>query len=141
MTADVPAWALALLREARVARLGTADAGARPLVVPVCFVFDGGHVYTAIDAKPKRTRELRRLRNIAQNRRVALLVDQWDEDWSRLMWVIVEGHAEILTAGPERAQALDLLLAKYPQYRAMDLTATAGPAIRIAPEHVLAWRP
>jgi PPOX class probable F420-dependent enzyme len=141
VTADVPAWALAFLREARVARLGTADAAARPLVVPVCFAFDGHHVYTAVDAKPKRTRELRRLRNIAENRRVSLLVDQWDEDWTRLRWVIVEGQADVLTAGPERERALELLLAKYPQYRAMDLPASAGAAIRIAPEHVLAWRP
>lgn len=140
MTVDVPAWALELLREARVARLGTADAGGRPLVVPVCFAFDGRQLYTAIDAKPKRTRELRRLKNIAANPRVSLLVDRWDEDWTQLMWVIVEGQADVLTTGPERARALDLLLTKYPQYRAMDLGHTAGPAIRIALDHVRAWR-
>jgi PPOX class probable F420-dependent enzyme len=138
--ADVPDWALALLREARVARLGTADRGARPLVIPVCFAFDGRHVYTAIDAKPKRNRELRRLRNIAENPRSSLVVDHWDEDWTRLMWVLVEGRAEIITEGAERVRALELLLAKYPQYRDMDLARTAGPAIRIAPEHVRWWR-
>ena len=140
MTVDVPDWALALLREARVARLGTADASARPLVVPVCFAFDGTAIYTAVDAKPKRTRELRRLRNIADNPHVCLIVDHWDEDWTRLMWVIVEGPAEIVTEAEERVRALELLLAKYPQYRAMDLGRTAGPAIRLAPEHVRWWR-
>lgn len=140
MSADVPAWALELLREARVARLGTAEAGAQPLVVPVCFAFDGCQVYTAIDAKPKRTRELRRLRNIAENPRVSLLVDRWDEDWTRLAWVIVEGRAEILTGGTDHGRAVELLLTKYPQYRAMGLERDAGPVIRIAPGRILHWR-
>ncbi len=85
MTADAPAWALALLRDARVGRLATADATGQPLVVPVCYALDadGRHLYSAIDAKPKRTRQLRRLRNIAANPRVSLVVDEYDEDWSR----------------------------------------------------------
>ena len=84
-----PAWALALLRDARVGRLATADAAGRPLVVPVCYVFDGARCYSAVDAKPKRTRELRRLKNISANPHVSLVVDVWDEDWSKLCWLIV----------------------------------------------------
>src|SRR2546426_974484 len=72
---EAPAWALALLRDARVGRLATADATGQPLVVPVCYVFDGTRCYSAVDAKPKRTRELRRLKNIAANPHVSLVVD------------------------------------------------------------------
>ena len=73
--AGAPAWALAFLRDARVGRLATADASARPLVVPICYVFDGARCYSVVDAKPKRARDLRRLRNIAANPRAALVAD------------------------------------------------------------------
>ena len=135
-----PAWALEFLRDARVGRLATADAGGRPLVVPVCYVFDGAHLYSAVDAKPKRTRHLRRLRNVAENPHVSLVVDAWNEDWSRLRWVIVEGTADVLEAGDEFARAIDLLRAKYPQYHAMGLARESGAAVRITPARVLAWR-
>ena len=142
MTTDAPAWALALLREARVGRLATADAAGRPLVVPVCYALDGGgqRLYSAIDAKPKRTRQLRRLRNIRENPHVSLVVDQYDEDWTRLCYVIVEGRAEIVEAGPVRERAIDLLLEKYPQYLALGLAADRGPVIAIAVERIVAWR-
>lgn len=139
MTPPAPAWALAFLREARVGRLATADAAGRPLVVPVCFAVDGEALYSAVDDKPKRTRELRRLRNITDNPHVALVVDEWDEDWSRLRWVIVEGRADILRAGAVFSRALELLGGKYPQYRAMDLR-TDGTVIRVQSERILAWR-
>ena len=138
---SAPAWALALLRDARVGRLATADAAGRPLVVPVCYAFDGVRCYSAVDAKPKRTRNLRRLRNIAENPHVSLVVDEWDEDWSRLRWVIVEGRTEVLTAGAGFTRAIDLLLAKYPQYRALPLERTEGAVIEIAPERILTWKP
>ena len=138
--ATAPAWALALLRDARVGRLATADASGRPLVVPVCYAFDGARCYSAVDAKPKRTRNLRRLRNIAENPHVSLVVDEWDEDWSRLRWVIVEGRTEVLTAGAGFTRAIDLLLAKYPQYRAMGLDRTEGAVIRLEANRVRAWR-
>ena len=137
---DAPAWALALLRDARVGRLATADAAGRPLVVPVCYVFDGARIYSAVDAKPKRTRELRRLKNIAANPQVSLVVDVWDEDWSRLCWVIVEGRAEVIERGEEFTRALDLLAAKYPQYRTLALDHTQGALVALPPERVLAWR-
>ena len=142
MTADAPAWALALLRDARVGRLATADGAGQPLVVPVCYALDldGHHLYSAIDAKPKRTRQLRRLANIRENPRVSLVVDEYDEDWSRLRYVIVEGEAEIVDAGSRRERAIDLLLEKYPQYLALGLAADRGPVIAIAVERTVAWR-
>jgi PPOX class probable F420-dependent enzyme len=137
---EAPAWALALLRDARVGRLATADAAGRPLVVPVCYVFDGARCYSAVDAKPKRTRQLRRLKNIAANPQASLVVDVWDEDWSQLAWVMVEGRADVLTSGAEFTRAIDLLVAKYPQYRAMGLDRTQGAVVTVGPGRVLAWR-
>ena len=134
-----PAWALAFLREARVGRLATADAAGRPLVVPVCFAFDGGALYSAVDDKPKRTRRLRRLRHVEENPHGALVVDEWHEDWSRLRWVIVEGSADVLRAGTDFSRAIELLEAKYPQYGAMDLR-TDGAVLRLRAERILAWR-
>jgi PPOX class probable F420-dependent enzyme len=139
VVAAAPAWARALLRDARVGRLATADAAGRPLVVPVCYVFDGSRCYSAVDAKPKRTRHLRRLDNIAANPHVSLVVDEWDEDWSRLRWVIVEGRAEVLTAGAGFTRAIDLLTAKYPQYRALPLDREGGAVVAITPDRVLHW--
>jgi PPOX class probable F420-dependent enzyme len=137
----LPPAAAELLREGRVARLGTADREGQPLVVPVCYVFDGHACFSAIDAKPKRVapRALRRVRNIADNPRVSLVVDRYDEDWSQLRWVIVQGRADILSEGAERATAVDLLRAKYPQYRAMGLDRDAAIVIRISPERTTYW--
>jgi PPOX class probable F420-dependent enzyme len=140
VTLDTPAWAVELLRAARVGRLATASGDGRPLVIPVCYVFDGTHLYSAVDAKPKRTRDLRRLRNIAENPRVSLVVDEYDEEWTRLRYVIVEGRADVLTDGGEFARAIDLLVAKYPQYRTLGLPRDAGTLIRITPDRFLPWR-
>jgi PPOX class probable F420-dependent enzyme len=140
VTGDVPAWAAEFLTAARVGRLATADREGRPLVVPVCYVFDGAHLYSAVDAKPKRTRELRRLRNIGENPRVSLVVDEYDEDWTRLRYVIVEGHADVLTDGAEFAHAVDLLVSKYAQYRTLGLSRDRGAVVRVTPDRVLAWR-
>jgi PPOX class probable F420-dependent enzyme len=135
-----PAWAVELLRTARVGRLATAAGDGRPLVIPVCYAFDDALVYSAVDAKPKRTRELRRLRNIAENPRVSLVVDEYDEEWTRLRYVVVDGRADLLTGGTEFTRAIDLLVAKYPQYRTLDLPRDAGTVIRITPERLLHWR-
>jgi PPOX class probable F420-dependent enzyme len=140
LTPDAPAWALDLLRQGRVGRLATADAAGRPLVVPVCYAVDGPLLYSAVDAKPKRTRALRRLRNIAENPHVSLVVDRWDEDWTRLAYVIVEGTAGVLEGGDEFARAIDLLRAKYAQYRAMGLDRASGAVVRVDTERLLAWR-
>lgn len=143
MTAGLPPWARALLREGRVGRLATADAAGQPLVVPVCYAVDEGpplRLYTAVDAKPKRTRALRRLRNIAANPRVALVVDHWAEDWRELRWVVVEGRAAVLEGGPEAGGAADLLVARYPQYRTLGLERESATVIRIEPVRIIHWR-
>jgi PPOX class probable F420-dependent enzyme len=142
VSADLPPWAAELLRESRIGRLATADRAGRPLVVPVCYAFDGHACFSAVDAKPKRVpaRMLRRVRNIEANPQASLVVDRYDEDWSRLCWVIVQGRADVLTGGPEGAAALALLRAKYAQYRAMALDAATTPVIRVAAERVMLWR-
>lgn len=139
---ELPAYAAELLYQSRIARLGTADRVGQPLVVPVCYAYNGRACFSAIDAKPKRVaaRQLRRLRNIAENPRVSLTVDRYDEDWSRLCWVIVEGRADVLTAGAERADAVDLLVSKYAQYRAMGLDRDSAMVIRISAERTLFWK-
>jgi PPOX class probable F420-dependent enzyme len=119
----------------RVARLATADAGGAPHVVPVCFALDGGNLYIGIDEKPKRrdARGLKRLRNIAANPAVAVVVDRYAEDWSLLGWVMLRGPASILEAGAaEHAAAQTLLLARYPQLRAMRIDGLPVIALRIA---------
>lgn len=135
-----PPWALDLLRDARVGRLGTADRAGQPLVVPVCYAFDGRACYWPVDDKPKRTRALRRLKNIAENPRVSLVVDQYDEAWDRLRWVIVEGCAEPVTDREELDRASGLLREKYQQYRTMAIGREPGTIVRIVPVRVLSWR-
>lgn len=141
MTAP-PGWALDRLRVARVGRLATADAAGRPLVVPVCYALDdeGRHLYSAVDPKPKRTPNLQRVRNVRANPRAALLVDDYDEDWTRLWWVMVRGPAVVLEEGPEFTAGVDRLVAKYPQYRALGLERERGVLVRVTIERVLAWR-
>src|ERR1700750_1480829 len=90
---------------ARVARLATADAGGVPHLVPIAFVVEGATIYSAVDAKPKRTRALRRLANVRENPAVSLLVDHWDEDdWERLWWVRADGTGRVL--GPDEPHAV-----------------------------------
>ena len=128
-----------LLRTARVAHLATADQQARPHAVPIVFVVADGHLYTPIDEKPKRVdwRELRRVRNIETNGRVSVVVDVWDEDWSRLRYVLLEGTADILTEGAERERAVALLEEKYPQYARMPLGD--APIVRVNVERRAEW--
>ena len=139
--AEAPAWARALLRDARVGRLATADRTGRPLVVPVCFALAGEAIYSAIDAKPKRdpSRPLRRVRNVLDNPQASLVIDEYDEDWTRLRYVIVEGSPTLLPAGDELARAVDALTEKYAQYRAMGLSREPGTMIRLSVEHLVAW--
>ena len=140
MTGTTPAWALEMLAHARVGRLATADSTGQPLVVPVCYVYDGERCYSAVDAKPKRTRDLKRLRNLADNPRVSLAVDHYEEDWRALRYVIVQGRGDVLERGGEFSRAVDLLVAKYPQYRDLSLDRTAGAVVRVRPERILSWR-
>jgi PPOX class probable F420-dependent enzyme len=120
-----------------VAHLATADANGRPHVVPVCFAYVDGGLYIAIDEKPKRSVRLKRLRNIEQNPQVAIVLDRYDENWSRLAWVLVQGPAAVLDGGPEHKRALAELREKYPQYRTMALEER--PIISVTVERVSSW--
>jgi len=120
------------LDAARVAHLATADAAGAPHVVPVCYAVDGATLYITIDEKPKRQDvPLKRLRNIIANPAVAVSVDRWSEDWTRLAWIMLRGHAEILASGEEHDRAQSLLRDRYPQYRRMDLAPLPVIALRI----------
>jgi PPOX class probable F420-dependent enzyme len=102
---------------APVARLATADAAGRPHLVPIVFALVGDTIYSAVDAKPKRTRALRRLANVAANPRVAVLVDHYDDDWSALWWVRADGRGRVLAvAEPEGRVAIARLTQRYAQY-------------------------
>ncbi len=124
------------LAAARVARLATADDAGRPHVVPICFVLSGDTVYFAVDAKPKSGRPLKRLQNIAANSAVSLLVDDYDDDWSRLWWVRADGTARVVGDGAESQTALERLAARYPQYRR---TPPPGPVVAIAIARLSGW--
>jgi PPOX class probable F420-dependent enzyme len=126
------------LASRRVGHLATADARAAPHLVPVCFVVSGGALYITIDQKPKGDfRALKRLRNIIDNPVAAFVADRWDEDWTRLGWVMLRGPAEILADGAEHDRAQALLRWRYPQYQEMELDDLPVIAIRIA--RVTSW--
>jgi PPOX class probable F420-dependent enzyme len=127
----------------RVGHLATAGADGAPHVVPVCYALDEAALYFVADEKPKRrpARELLRLRNVRENPRAAIVVDDWDEDWTRLAWVLVRGPARVVTDRAAHATAVGLLRARYPQYRAMALDDPAlNPVVRIEAERVVTWR-
>ena len=130
------------LRQARVARFATLDGKGRPHLVPICFACDGKVLYTAVDRKPKRAppARLARLRNIRVSPHVALLIDEYREDWTRLWYVLIRGKARLVpsSARDERALALRRLKAKYPQYARGMLPADA-PIIRITADRITAW--
>ena len=130
----------AKLDTARVARLATVDAERRPHAVPICFAFDGSVFYSAIDRKPKQVpaSRLARLRNIRETPQVALLVDQYDEDWTRLWYVLVRGEAELVSVSAEHKRAIKRLRVKYPQYDT-DMLADDAPVLRITPVRITAW--
>jgi PPOX class probable F420-dependent enzyme len=128
----------AFLAAERVARLATADAAARPHVVPVCYALVQGKVYFTIDEKPKKKpARLKRLANLRANPVAALVVDRYDEDWSRLGWVMLQGAATILESGPEHDAAQAVLRARYPQLAAMRIEDLPVVAVRI--DHVASW--
>ncbi|MEU4386928.1 TIGR03668 family PPOX class F420-dependent oxidoreductase [Promicromonospora sp. NPDC023805] len=143
---------------ARHAYLATADTDGAPHLVPVTFALlslanrttddapsdagadapTGDELVVAIDHKPKTTRDLKRLRNLAANPRVALLVDRYDDDWAQLWWVRADGTATVEHEGEPRAAALDALAARYSQYREH---RPDGPLIRVRVTHWSGWAP
>jgi PPOX class probable F420-dependent enzyme len=127
----------------RLGHVATTGPDGAPHVMPVCYALDDEAVYFVADAKPKRrpARELTRLRNIRATGRAALVVDDYDEDWTRLRWVLVRGDATIVEDPTLHAAALARLRARYPQYRAMALDdVSEHPIVRIVPRSVRVWR-
>jgi PPOX class probable F420-dependent enzyme len=120
---------------ARVGHLATTRPDGRPHVVPCCFVLVGNTVYSAVDAKPKSTLALQRLRNLAAHPAASLVVDHYDDDdWTQLWWVRLDGAARVLEKGAERDEALAALAAKYPQY------VDAPPPGAVVAVDVAEWR-
>jgi PPOX class probable F420-dependent enzyme len=138
----IPAPVVGFITSARVGRLATADADGQPMVVPICYAFDGHALYSAVDAKPKQARPegLKRIRNLRENPRVSIVIDEYEEDWTRLRYVIIQGQADLLTDGPQFAHGVDLLVAKYVQYRSLGLPRERGLMIRVIPRRVSSWQ-
>jgi PPOX class probable F420-dependent enzyme len=135
--ARLPPSASRFVRTARVAHLATADAGGQPLVIPICFAFEGKEFFSPIDEKPKRTNNLKRLRNISENPKVCLIIDRYDENWQRLAYVLVRGSAEILLRGERHRKGVQLLRRKYAQYERMAIDER--PMIVITPKQYRSW--
>jgi PPOX class probable F420-dependent enzyme len=120
----------------RVARLATTDADGRPHLVPIVFAVDGDTLYSAVDRKRKRSRTLRRIENARARPDVTILVDHYDDDWSRLWWIRLRGRARVLDGGEEHDRALALLRDKYPQYRE---EPPGGPVLAVDVTDVRSW--
>jgi len=129
------------IASARVARLATSDRKGEPHNIPICFWFDGARFYLVIDQKPKRRTgtALKRMRNIAENQQVALLIDHYEEDWAHLAYVLVHGMARVVDDPEEYMLALRGLRDKYPQYRTMALSTETNPIVRIDLERTHLW--
>ncbi len=127
------------VRRARVARLGTASDEGQPNVVPVCFELLGGYIYIGLDSKPKSVAHLRlrRVRNILENPQVSFLVDEYDEDWGKLGYVMITANATLDLQEAERNRAIVALRSKYPQY--LRLLTDDAPVIRVTPLRVSSW--
>jgi PPOX class probable F420-dependent enzyme len=130
-----PAIAEERVARARVGRLATVTPDGRPHVVAICFALHGGRIVTAVDRKPKTTSQLARLENVRATGRASLLVDHYEEDWSALWWVRVDGRAEVVD---DDEAAIDALAGKYAQYRE---ARPGGPLIAIEPERWRSWIP
>ena len=146
MTGLAPA-ELGLLEAARRATLATIAPDGRPRLVPVCYaVLPGGGdessaaaLWIPLDAKPKAVADVRllaRVRDIARDPRVTILVDRWSEDWDALGWVRLEGEA-VLVEPPTEAEVASELLRRYPQYADHDLGRR--PALRCVVQRVTSW--
>ena len=129
----------AFLASHRVGHLATSDSLGVPHVIPVCYAYEAETIYSALDLKPKRVspRELKRVRNIRSNPRVAFMVDDYSEDWDALAYVLVQGQAIILESGAERQRAEALLREKYDQYE--ELLEPGSSTLKITIESVVAW--
>jgi PPOX class probable F420-dependent enzyme len=137
--AELPGWALDLLRDERVGHLGLLDDQDRPRVLPVTFALAGNRLYIAVDEKPKRVpgEQLARIRYLRRRSCAALTVDHYDEDWSTLAWVQVLGTVQVLDDPSAQPNALAALRSKYQPYRDRPLD---GPLLQLTPTRALHWR-
>jgi PPOX class probable F420-dependent enzyme len=132
----LPEWARELLETERVARLAYLDDEDRPRLLPVTFAVSGDALWSAIDEKPKRTPEPARLRYLQRRPEAALLVDVYDDDWSRLAWVQLLGRVDVMPV-ESAPDAMAALAAKYEQYVRR---TPPGPLLRLTPQRALHWR-
>jgi PPOX class probable F420-dependent enzyme len=121
---------------ASVARLATVGPDGRPHIVPITFAPTEDALYFAVDQKPKKSADLQRLRNIEANPAVSVLFDHYEDDWSRLWWVRIDGSARIVRDGDELETAISLLSRRYAQYRSV---RPPGPAVAIHIERMMGW--
>jgi PPOX class probable F420-dependent enzyme len=124
---------------ARVARLATVRPDGRPHVVPVCFAVEGDWVVSVVDEKPKRSAELARLANVRAQPAVSLLVDEYDDDWTRLWWVRVDGTGLVVEGGTDHERAVALLATKYAQYAHYRDDRPSGAALVVTVERWSGW--
>jgi PPOX class probable F420-dependent enzyme len=125
-----------LVSPAPVGRLATVRSDGHPHVVPICFVITDDVVYSAVDHKPKRHRQLQRVSNITATGTASLLVDEYDDDWSRLWWVRLDGRARLVDDATEAERAIRGLSDKYPQYRDQP---PSGPVLAVDVERWVGW--
>ena len=117
-------------------RLATVGAEGQPHIVPICFALDGETIYFTVDAKPKVSADLKRLRNIAFNPFVSILVDHYEEDWTKLWWVRADGAARVVIDVVDSAAAIDLLVGRYQQYRD---ARPGGPVVAVSIHRLSGW--
>ena len=131
---------LEFLSRTRVGRLATADSAGQPHVIPIVFATDGEKLYTPLDKKPKRIapNQLKRVRNLLENPKVAFVADHWDEDWTKLAWLMVKGTGQLIESGEAYAKGIRLLEKKYSQYDQMPLKDR--PVIVITPTEITSWK-
>ncbi len=128
--------ALRRLAGSKIAHLATVSAQGRPHIVPIVFALEGDTLYFAVDAKPKKTTRLTRLKNIAANPAVSVLVDHFEDDWNALWWVRADGTAHILTDDAHAERAIDLLANRYQQYVT---ERPHGPVVAIHIDRLTGW--
>ena len=130
----------AFVATARTAILATVAPDGAPRLVPICFIVEGDRIVSPLDEKPKRTadpRDLARVRDILERPQVSLLVHRWDEDWSRLAWIRLQGTASLIEPGRSPLGVVEDLRAKYPQYE--DHAIDRRPMLEVVIDRVSSW--
>ncbi len=128
------------LNRSRVARFATADSTGQPHVIPIVFATDGEKLYTPVDRKRKRLApaQLKRVRNLSENPKIAFIVDHYNEDWNQLAWLLVKGTGKVVESGEAHSSGMRLLQEKYAQYERMPLANR--PLIVITPLQITSWK-